>query len=231
VLDGARTRQGPARAKIHGEVTGYGSSADAFRITDSHDEGRGAIACMREALVDAKLNPEDVGYIKRPRTSTSVNDSIETLAIKRTFGDAASRVPISSTKSMMGHLIAAAGAWRQSSACWRYATRSCLLTRSTSIIPTRNATSTTSPTSLGLSRFDAALSNSFGFGGQKRRLDPSPIGRLSPARQQRRPSSRTTTLRADPHSGGERSPTVSQTMLLIFTGFTLTTTGGGPRVS
>ena len=96
-------------AAIHGEVVGYGSTADAFRITDSHDEGRGAIACMREALADAGLNPADVDYINAHGTSTSVNDSIETLAIKQTFGAAAYQVPISSTKSMMGHLIAAAG--------------------------------------------------------------------------------------------------------------------------
>ena len=96
-------------ARIHGEVIGYGSSADAFRITDSHDEGRGAIACIREALEGAELEPADVDYINAHGTSTSVNDSIETLAIKRTFGQAAYSVPISSTKSMMGHLIAAAG--------------------------------------------------------------------------------------------------------------------------
>ena len=97
------------RGEIYGEVVGYGSTADAFRITDSHDEGRGAIACMREALADARLNPEDIDYINAHGTSTAVNDSIETLAIKQTFGDAAYKVPISSTKSMMGHLIAAAG--------------------------------------------------------------------------------------------------------------------------
>ena len=96
-------------AKIHGEIVGYGSTADAFRITDSHDEGRGAIACLKEALEDARLDPDDIDYINAHGTSTSVNDSIETLAIKRTFGEAAYTVPISSTKSMMGHLIAAAG--------------------------------------------------------------------------------------------------------------------------
>ena len=80
-LEHARARG----ATIYGEVVGYGSTADAFRITDSHDEGRGAIACMREALADARLNPEDVDYINAHGTSTSVNDSIETLAIKRTL--------------------------------------------------------------------------------------------------------------------------------------------------
>ncbi len=76
-------------ARIHGEIVGYGSTADAFRITDSHDEGRGAIACMKEALADARLRPEDIDYVNAHGTSTAVNDSIETLAIKRTFGDAA----------------------------------------------------------------------------------------------------------------------------------------------
>ena len=96
-------------ARIYGEIVGYGSTADAFRITDSHDEGAGRIACLREALADARVNPDEIDYINAHGTSTSVNDSIETLAIKRVFGDAAYRVPISSTKSMMGHLIAAAG--------------------------------------------------------------------------------------------------------------------------
>ena len=96
-------------ARIHGEVVGYGSTADAFRITDSHDEGRGAIACIKEALACAGLDPADIDYINAHGTSTAVNDSIETLAIKRAFGEQAYKVPISSTKSMMGHLIAAAG--------------------------------------------------------------------------------------------------------------------------
>ena len=96
-------------ATIHGEIVGYGTTADAFRITDSHDEGRGAIACMRESLADAQLPLDAIDYINAHGTSTQVNDSIETLAIKRTFGETAYKIPISSTKSMMGHLIAAAG--------------------------------------------------------------------------------------------------------------------------
>ncbi len=75
-------------ARIHGEIVGYGSTADAFRITDSHDEGRGAIACMKEALEVAGLDPADIDYINAHGTSTAVNDSIETLAIKRVFGAA-----------------------------------------------------------------------------------------------------------------------------------------------
>ncbi len=152
-------------AKIYGEIAGYGSTADAFRITDSHDEGRGAIACMREALNDAQVNPEDVDYINAHGTSTAVNDSIETLAIKRTFGEAAYNVPISSTKSMMGHLIAAAGSVEAIV---------CLLTIRDGIVPpTINLDNPGPDCDLDYiphvarrKNVDVALSNSFGFGGQ-----------------------------------------------------------------
>lgn len=97
-------------ATIYGEVAGYGSTADAFRVTDTHPEGRGAIACMRDAIRDAGLTPDRIDYINAHGTSTDVNDRVETLAIKETFGASAKDVPVSSTKSMMGHLIAAAGA-------------------------------------------------------------------------------------------------------------------------
>ncbi len=97
-------------AAIYAELTGYGSTADAFRVTDSHPEGRGASVCMRDALADAGLAPADVGYINAHGTSTQINDKVETLAIKQVFGPAAYQVPVSSTKSMLGHLIAAAGA-------------------------------------------------------------------------------------------------------------------------
>ena len=97
-------------APILGEVLGYGSTADAYRITDIHPEGRGAIACMRMALADAGLTPEDIHYVNAHGTSTTVNDKVETLACRQVFGAHADQVPVSSTKSMMGHLIAAAGA-------------------------------------------------------------------------------------------------------------------------
>jgi 3-oxoacyl-[acyl-carrier-protein] synthase II len=97
-------------ATIYGEVSGYGSTADAFRVTDSHPEGRGAIACIRQAMRDSGLAPEDIGYINAHGTSTEVNDRVETLAIKKVLGPQAYKVPVSSIKSMMGHLIAAAGA-------------------------------------------------------------------------------------------------------------------------
>jgi 3-oxoacyl-[acyl-carrier-protein] synthase II len=97
-------------ATIYAEMTGYGTTADAFRVTDSHPDGRGAIACIRGALRDGGLSPADVGYINAHGTSTQVNDKVETLAIKKVFGDGAYQVPVSSSKSMLGHLIAAAGA-------------------------------------------------------------------------------------------------------------------------
>ena len=152
-------------ARIHGEIVGYGSTADAFRITDSHDEGRGAIACMKEALADARLRPEDIDYVNAHGTSTAVNDSIETLAIKRVFGDAAYHVPISSTKSMMGHLIAAAGSVEAIV---------CLLAiRDGMLPPTVNLDNPDPECDLDYipnharhKAIDVALSNSFGFGGQ-----------------------------------------------------------------
>jgi 3-oxoacyl-[acyl-carrier-protein] synthase II len=152
-------------ARIHGEVIGYGSTADAFRITDSHDEGRGAIACIREALQGAGVEPADVDYINAHGTSTSVNDSIETLAIKRTFGQAAYSVPISSTKSMMGHLIAAAGSVEAIV---------CLLAiRDGMLPPTINLENPDPecdldyiPNRARSKTVDVTLSNSFGFGGQ-----------------------------------------------------------------
>jgi 3-oxoacyl-[acyl-carrier-protein] synthase II len=97
-------------AQIYAEITGYGTTADAFRMTDSHPEGRGAIACMKLALEDSGLPMDVIGYINAHGTSTQVNDKTESLAIKHVFGEAAYKVPVSSSKSMLGHLIAAAGA-------------------------------------------------------------------------------------------------------------------------
>src|SRR5262249_6088540 len=98
------------RAPIYAEVTGYGSTCDAFRVTDSHPDGRGAIACIQGALKDSGLAGSDIGYINAHGTSTQVNDKVESLAVKQVFGDYAYRLPASSSKSMIGHLIAAAGA-------------------------------------------------------------------------------------------------------------------------
>jgi 3-oxoacyl-[acyl-carrier-protein] synthase II len=105
-LDSARRRG----VKILAELIGYGSSSDAFRVTDMHEEGRGAVQSMQAALTDAGVTREDIDYISTHGTSTQENDSIETLAIKTVFGDRAKQIPVSSVKSMMGHLIGAAGA-------------------------------------------------------------------------------------------------------------------------
>lgn len=96
-------------AKIYAEVIGYGSTADAFHITAPEETGAGAAAAMCMALDQADLKPEDIDYLNAHGTSTQLNDKSETAAIKRVFGEAAYRVPISSTKSMTGHLLGAAG--------------------------------------------------------------------------------------------------------------------------
>ncbi len=160
-LERARARG----AQIYGEVRGYGSTADAFRITDTHPEGRGAISCMRMALEDAGLNLDQIDYINAHGTSTSVNDRVETLAIKQTFGPRAYQIPVSSTKSMMGHLIAAAGATE---------TIICLMAIRDNVLPPTTNYETPDPdcdldyipNAAREARCDVALTNSFGFGGQ-----------------------------------------------------------------
>ncbi len=164
-LEHARARG----AVIHGEVAGHCSTADAFRLTDSHDEGRGAIAAMRGALADACVDTSDVGYINAHGTSTPSNDSIETLAIKRLFGEGAYRVPISSTKSMTGHLVSAGGAV-EAIACL-------LAIRDGVLPPTINLEYPDPacdldyiPNEARERPVDVVLSNSFGFGGQNTAL-------------------------------------------------------------
>ena len=97
-------------AKIHAEIIGYGMSSDAYDMVHPDKEGDGAARAMLAAIKDAKISPDEVDYINAHGTSTLVGDISETLAIKKTFGDRASSIPISSTKSMTGHLLGAAGA-------------------------------------------------------------------------------------------------------------------------
>ncbi len=96
--------------EILAEVIGYGASSDAFRVTDMHEDGRGAVQAMTAALADAGISYKDVDYINTHGTSTAENDSIETKAIKAVFKEKAKNTPASSVKSMLGHLIGAAGA-------------------------------------------------------------------------------------------------------------------------
>ena len=97
-------------AEILCEVTGYGVSCDAYHITAPCPDGSAAAACMKQAMADAGVTPSEVDYINAHGTSTALNDRCETLAVKQAFGDAASGLMVSSTKSMTGHLLGAAGA-------------------------------------------------------------------------------------------------------------------------
>lgn len=97
-------------AKIYGEIVGYGANCDAYHITAPTEDGHGAAKCMQLAIKDAGITPEQIGYINAHGTSTPMNDKVETMAVKTAFGEAASKVMMSSTKSMTGHLLGASGA-------------------------------------------------------------------------------------------------------------------------
>ncbi|MFW5782292.1 MAG: beta-ketoacyl-ACP synthase II [Candidatus Muiribacteriaceae bacterium] len=96
-------------AHILAEIVGYGSSSDGFHVTQPHPEGEGAVIAMNKALERAEISPEDIDYINAHGTSTFFNDKVETIAMKRVFGDSIYKIPVSSTKSMTGHLLGAAG--------------------------------------------------------------------------------------------------------------------------
>jgi len=151
-------------ARIYAELVGYGMSGDAFHMTSPPEGGEGARTCMEHALRDAKLNPADVDYVNAHGTSTPLGDKAETLAIKSALGDHARRVMVSSTKSMTGHMIGAAGGVE--------AIFSVLAIRDQVAPPTINYFTPDPdcdldyvPNEARRARVDVAMSNSFGFGG------------------------------------------------------------------
>ena len=151
-------------AKIYAELVGYGYTGDAYHLAAPDPEGDGAARCMQMALRDAQLSPQEVDYINAHGTSTELNDITETVAIKRVFGDHARKLPISSTKSMTGHLLGAAGSTE--------AVFSVLAIRDKIIPPTINYENPDPRCDLdyvpNVAREAAVkivLSNAFGFGG------------------------------------------------------------------
>ena len=151
--------------EILAEVIGYGSSSDAFRVTDMHEQGRGAIQAITAALADAGISYKDVDYINAHGTSTMENDSIETKAVKTVFKEEAKNTPVSSVKSMFGHLIGAAGAAELIT---------CVLAiRDNTLPPTINLIDRDPELDLDYvpneprkMPVNVAMNNSFGFGGQ-----------------------------------------------------------------
>jgi len=151
-------------ARIYAEVVGYGMTGDAFHITMPDDSGSGAVRVMQKALKDANVQPQEVGYINAHGTSTPYNDKFETMAIKKTFGEHAKEVPISSTKSMTGHLLGAAGGVE--------GVFSVLSIHRNLLLPTINYETPDPecdldyiPNQAREAKIKYALSNSFGFGG------------------------------------------------------------------
>lgn len=147
------------------ELTGFGCTSDAFRITDEPEEAHGSIAAMRLAIAESGLKPSDISYINAHGTSTRMNDKIETFAIKQVFGEYARKIPVSSNKSMIGHLVAGAGAIEL--------VASVLSLQHQVIPPTAHLTHPDPDCDLDYvpgearpANLQAILSNSFGFGGQ-----------------------------------------------------------------
>ena len=151
-------------AKIYAEVVGFGGSGDAYHMTSPDPEGDGAARAMRRAIADTGITPDQVSYINAHGTSTAANDKLETKAIKRVFGEAAYRIPVSSTKSMTGHLLGAAGGVE--------AIISALALRDEIIPPTINYQTPDPecdldyvPNQARRGQLEYVLSNSLGFGG------------------------------------------------------------------
>lgn len=151
-------------ARIYAELVGYGMTGDAFHITMPDDSGSGAVRVMQKTLNDAKVKPEEIEYINAHGTSTPYNDKFETMAIKKTFGDHASKIAISSTKSMTGHLLGAAGGVEGVFSVLSIH-RNLLLPTINYETPDPNCDLDYVPNQAREARLNYALSNSFGFGG------------------------------------------------------------------
>ena len=164
-LDHAKKRN----ARIYAELVGYGATADAYHMTAPHETGEGAVKAMRVALKDAGLHPDDIDYINAHGTSTPLGDRVETLAIKSTFGDYAYRLSVSSTKSLIGHLLGASGGVEF--------VATVLSVAEDVVHPTVNQESPDPecdldyvPNSAKKRTVRAAMTNSFGFGGHNATL-------------------------------------------------------------
>jgi 3-oxoacyl-[acyl-carrier-protein] synthase II len=151
-------------ANILAEVAGYGLNADAYHLTSPSPEGEGAARCMNLALKDAKLNASDVQYVNAHGTSTPVGDGLETQAIKTVFGSHAKQVAVSSTKSMTGHLLGAAGAV-EAAFCVQAIVHQVVPPTVNLDNPSPECDLNYVPHEAQQRKVDAALSNSFGFGG------------------------------------------------------------------
>ena len=151
-------------ARILAEMAGAGMSGDAYHVTSPHPDGDGAARAMTEALREAQLRPEQVDYINAHGTSTAANDKTETKAIKRVFGDRAYKVAISSTKSMTGHLLGAAGGL-EAAICVMVIERGIVPPTINYEFPDPECDLDYVPNTARKIEVDAAISNSFGFGG------------------------------------------------------------------
>ncbi|HEX8992657.1 MAG TPA: beta-ketoacyl-ACP synthase II [Anaerolineales bacterium] len=151
-------------ARIYAELAGYGSTADAFHVTAPHENGEGGAAAIRQALATARANPEEVGYINAHGTATQLNDLSETKAVKRALGELAYKIPISSTKSMTGHMMGATGAL-EAIFCVQAIRDGVLPPTIHYVTPDPECDLDVIPNEARQKKVDLAISNAFGFGG------------------------------------------------------------------
>jgi 3-oxoacyl-[acyl-carrier-protein] synthase II len=151
-------------AEILAEIVGYGASGDAFHITQPAEDGDGAYRVMRNTLADAKVAPEEIDYINAHGTSTPYNDRLETMAIKRLFGEHATKLAVSSTKSMTGHLLGGAGGL-EAAICTLALHHGVIPPTTNYEYPDPDCDLDYVPNQAREKTIQYALSNSFGFGG------------------------------------------------------------------